>query len=84
MNGTDAIRSYLADVAKRLDASGYRRTELCCRQTRMLSRSLAQVSGIAVRYDSAERDIGQFGLIYTFRCDHGSWKLSAMVIHDAA
>jgi len=84
MNGVEAIRSYLADVTERLKAQGYRRTDLRDRQTRMLSESLAQISGLAVRFDSSDHEIARFGLIYTFRCDNGNWKLSAMVIHDAA
>jgi hypothetical protein len=81
LNGAAAIRAEIGAVVARLALQSYARTELRDRRTRLLSAALGEISGLAIRFDTTDREINRFGLIYTFRNVSDAWKLSVMVIH---
>jgi hypothetical protein len=84
MADREAIERVFEGLTTQLSGQDYARTEVLDRTTKMLSPSIAQVSALLVRYDSTGSEIGRFGAVYTLRNSDGSWKVGAIVMHDAA
>lgn len=62
---------------------GYARTEILGLAVRRLADVLAQLTGVFVRYDAANTEIGRFGFTYVARRGEGQWQIVVAVAHDA-
>ena len=64
-------------------AQGYHRTDVVRLAVRPMAASLAELSGVFVRYDASQAEIARFGFTYIVRQRPGGWKIIAAVAHDA-
>lgn len=74
------LAGHLIEHAK---GQGYCRTEVSELTTRALAPGLAELSGVFVRYNAAQSEIGEFGFTYIVRADADRWRIVVAVAHDA-
>jgi len=74
------LAGHLIEHAKR---QGYRRTEVFELAIRALAPELVELSGVFVRYDASQSEIGRFGFTYIVRGGFDRWKIVVAVAHDA-
>jgi hypothetical protein len=74
------LAAHLIDHAR---SQGYRRTETRDLEVRRLAAELAMMTGVFVRYNAANEEIGRSGFTYVVRKDDGAWKIVVAVAHDA-
>jgi hypothetical protein len=74
------LAGHLIEHAK---GQGYRRTEVSKLRTRALAPGLVELSGVFVRYDASQSELGQFGFTYIVRGGSDKWRIVVAVAHDA-
>jgi hypothetical protein len=84
MPDRDAIQRALGPMVEQSRSQNYDRSEMRNRNLKMLSLSLAQVTGVLVRLDRSGKEISHFGVVYAMRNADGDWKVAAITVHDAA
>jgi hypothetical protein len=76
-----AVAAHLMEQAK---SQGYRRTEIRNLKTRQLAADLAWLTGVFVRLDEEEKEVGRFGFTYLVRTAESTWKIAVAVAHDVS
>jgi hypothetical protein len=61
----------------------YRRTETRDLVVRTLAAPLALMTGVFVRYNAANDEVGRFGFTYVVRSEGSGWKIVVAIAHDA-
>ncbi len=74
------LARHLIEHAK---AQGYHHTQVCAPTLRELALGLAELSGVFIRYDEWQSEIGRFGFTYIVRSDSEKWKIIVAIAHDA-
>jgi hypothetical protein len=74
------LAAHLIDHAR---SQGYRRTETRNLEVRRLAAELAEMTGVFVRTNAANEEIGRSGFTYLVRRDDGAWRIVVAVAHDA-
>jgi len=64
-------------------SQGYRRTEIHDISTRSLASNLAAVTGVFVRFNANDEEIGRLGFTYTMRQTPAGWRIVVAMVHDA-
>jgi ketosteroid isomerase-like protein len=80
----DEVRNLFETIISGLQARDYDHSDVRELTVEMLSDRLAEVSGIAVRFDSSGSELERTGAKYTLRKSGGGWKFVAAVVHTAA
>jgi ketosteroid isomerase-like protein len=75
------LAAHLIDHAR---SQGYRRTKTLDLVVRRLAAGLATMTGVFIRYNATDEEIGRFGFTYVVRREGGKWKIIVAVAHDAA
>jgi ketosteroid isomerase-like protein len=79
-NATAAtLAAHMIDHAR---SQGYARTETRDLEVRRLAQGLAHMTGVFVRYDASDHEIGRFGFTYVVRDDGQGWKIVVAAAHD--
>ena len=74
------LANHLIEHAK---AQGYTRSEVPDLTIRTLAPGLAELTGVFVRYDGSDAEIGRFGFTYLVHCGADGWKIVVAAAHDA-
>ena len=77
-----AARGLAEALIEQARSQGYRRTEMLDLAVKLLGAELALLSGVFVRYDAQEQEIGRFGFAYTLRRDDTGWRIIVALSHD--
>jgi hypothetical protein len=64
-------------------AQRYHSTEVSGLRVRSLAPTLAELSGVFVRYDELQSEIGRFGFTYIVQAGSEEWRIIVAVAHDA-
>ena len=64
-------------------SQGHARTEISCLAVRPLAATLAELSGVFVRYDSNQAECGRFGFTYIVREEASLWRIVVAIAHEA-
>jgi hypothetical protein len=64
-------------------AQRYHTTDVLGLTTRSLAPSLVELSGVFLRRDESQAEIGRFGFTYIVRADSDTWRIVVAVAHDA-
>lgn len=78
----EAARRTASALVAHARSLGYRRTETSRVERRSLASNLVEVTGVFVRFDGQDREIGRFGFTYVLREDGTGWKIVVAVAHD--
>jgi ketosteroid isomerase-like protein len=74
------VAAHMIDHARN---QGHARTEILGLAVRRLADVLAELSGVFVRYDAANSEIGRFGFTYVARRSDNQWQIVVAIAHDA-
>lgn len=82
INSEDDLRSTFSLILSQYSLAGYGRSEVLELDSRSLGQDLAEVGGIAARYDSDGGELNRFEFRYVMRHDGSDWRIAAMVNGD--
>jgi hypothetical protein len=74
------LAAHLIDHAR---SQGFARTRVPELKVRRLAAELAMLTGVFVRYDGDDAEIGRFGFTYVARLEGVAWKIVVAIGHDA-
>jgi len=77
-----SVEQFFDSVMADLKAQGYARSEFHRLAEHYLSNELALVSGVGVWKKASGEQLRRFGLTYTLRRTHQSWRIIVATIHD--
>ena len=80
----DAARHIAAALMEHARSQGYRRTEIRSLRVEGLAGNLAMLTGVFVRFDSKDAEVGRFGFTYILREGGAGWRIVVAVGHDGA
>jgi len=78
-----ALVATVAPGMEAFRARGYARSELTMLKVKRLSAGTALATGVAVRYKTDGQELDRVGVLYLLQRVDGSWKIVALVVHDA-
>jgi ketosteroid isomerase-like protein len=78
-----ALVAAIAPGMEAFRARGYARSELTMLHVKRLSAGTALAAGVAVRFKTDSQELDRAGVVYLLQKVHGSWKIAAIVVHDA-
>lgn len=79
---TKTARDLVLNMITQARSQGYNRTEIIDLNTKLLSKNLAQLSGIFVRLNAHGLEVGRFGVSYLMIELGAEWKIAVAVAHD--
>lgn len=82
INSEDDLRNTFSLILSQYTLAGYGRSEILDLDSRSLGQELAEVGGVAVRYDSEGEEFNRFEFRYVMRKDGTTWRIAAMVNGD--
>lgn len=80
----NAARRVVTALIEHARSQDYRRTEVRDLRVETLASNLAMLTGIFVRFDSGDQEIGRFGFTYIMRNAGAGWRIVVAVGHDPA
>ncbi len=79
---TAAVERVYTSVMAELSVKAYDRTDFGELTERRLSHDLSTVSGSGAWITKSGAQLSRFGMTYTFRLAHQSWRIVVAIIHD--
>lgn len=77
----DAAHGLAKILIEHARAQDYRRTEILDLEVQPLAENMATLTGIFVRFNSADQEISRFGFAYTMFRDGTGWKIVVGLAH---
>lgn len=78
----DAVRRTASALIEHARSQRYRRTEFLGLHMQELAANLVSFSGVFVRFNAKDDEIGRFGFFYIMRNEGAGWRIVVAVAHD--